>query len=423
MKIHNLDLCKLTDDEVLFFIRIRGKQSYFDNVITRQFLLQFQQLKYFKTISEYPKDADVHIDLGSVTRDWLTEAEYELFAQIFILEEIVLRCRGLRQSSYTFARKLVYRAFLYFDAFYRSNPRLKLIVCGAIDNFVMDVMYQLGCYYGIKFIGVTDSFMSPEYKLVTVRGESSCLCNPTEEQVQKLYERIRNASLSPSIPRRRKAVLRACYDMASYVYRVAVRYFIYYRIQGKLAYEYIYAPILKGFSSFDQLLAIRFLKPARKVKLKPECKYAYLPLHFFPEATTDYWINNLYHADYTTSLLNTIRYLRSEGFEILVKEHPAFYLSRTSEFYSMLVHEGCQILSPFISTVDVFSMIDLVVVWNGSTGIEAIVHSKPVVRVTNSYYGDEIIPELSAASSLPTPTEEMGLRVVQKVLESSFSTL
>jgi hypothetical protein len=68
-------------------------------------------------------------------------------------------------------------------------------------------------------------------------------------------------------------------------------------------------------------------------------------------------------------------------------------------------------------------MVDLVVVWNGSTGIEAIVHEIPVVKVTNSYYGDGIIPELTYAIALPIPTEEMGLRVVKKVLESSFRTI
>lgn len=423
MKFNEIDLSALTDEQVLFFIRIRGKESYFSRVYTKKFLLNFSKLKKFRTISEYKKDADFHIDLNGVERDWLTESESKIFNKIFDIEDIVIRCRGLRDSNYMFARKLVFRAFLFFDNFYRANPSVKLIVSGAVDNFVMDVMHRLGCHYGVKFIGVTDSFMSPEYKLITVRGESSGFANPSDDEVRMIYERIKRTALSPNLPSRRKAVWRASYSLASYIFRLAVRHLFYYRVQGKLAYEYIFAPLLKGFCSFDQLLALSYLRKKHEVKLKKGKRYAYLPLHYVPEATTDYWIDDLYHVDYLTSVLNTTRFLQSEGFEVLVKEHPAYYLARSSEFYKVLESQGCQILTPFIPTVDIFSIVDLVVVWNGSTGIEAIVHKKPVVKVTNSYYGDGIIQELTAAAALPIPTEEMGLRVIKKVLESSFRTV
>lgn len=423
MKFDGLDFSTLTDDQVLFFIRIRGKESYFNRVYTRKFLANFTSLKEFRTLSEYKKDADVHIDLTGVERDWLTEAEAKAFDQIFDINDVVLRCRGLRDSQYMFARKLVFRAYLFFDCFYRANPSLRLIVSGAVDNFVMDVMHRLGRHYGVKFIGVTDSFMSPEYKLITLRGEPSGFGSPSDDEVRKLYERIRQTALAPSLPSGRKAVWRASYSLASYLFRLTVRHLFYYRIQGKLAYEYIFAPLLRGFSSVDQLMALRYLRTKSGLKLGKGKRYAYLPLHYVPEATTDYWIDDLYHVDYLTSVLNTARFLQAEGFEVLVKEHPAYYLARSSDFYRTLERQGCQILTPFIPTVDVFAMVDLVVVWNGSTGIEAIVHKKPVVKVTNSYYGDGIIPELTAAASLPMPTEEMGLRVVKKVLESSFRTV
>lgn len=423
MKFNGLDLAHLTDDQVLFFIRIRGKESYFSRVYTKKFLKNFASINKFRTISEYKKDADVHINLTAVERDWLTEAETKIFNQIFNIDNVVLRCRGLRDSNYMFARKLVFRAFLFFQNFYLANPNIKLIVSGTVDNFVMDVMHQLGRYYGIQFIGVTDSFMSPEYKLITVRGESSVFGNPTEDEVRNLYERIRQTALSPSLPSRGKAIWRAFYALASYIFRLTIRHFFYYRIQGKLAYEYVFSPLLKGFSSLDQLLALRYLRTKSGLRLEKGKRYAYIPLHYVPEATTDYWIDDLYHVDYLASVLNTTRYLQTEGFEVLVKEHPAFYLARSSDFYKLLESQGCQILTPFITSVDVFAMVDLVVVWNGSTGIEAIVHGKPVVKVTNSYYGDGIIPELSVAAKLPIPTEEMGLRVVKKVLESSFRTI
>ncbi|MEY8215086.1 MAG: hypothetical protein RPR97_11490, partial [Colwellia sp.] len=77
---------------------------------------------------------------------------------------------------------------------------------------------------------------------------------------------------------------------------------------------------------------------------------------------------------------------------------------------------------PFISTKEIFKNIELVVVWNGSTGIEAIVNRKPVVKVTNSYYGDNLIQSLDEIDDVKIPNEKTGLEVVKKVLESSFRT-
>lgn len=418
-----LNFSLLSDDEVLFFIRIRGKKSYFNRVYSEKFIKIFSSLREYRTISEYKKDATIHIDLTTVSRDWLTHDEMRRFEKICDVNDIVTRCRGLRGVSYVFAKKLVYRAYLFFDRFYSSQSNLKLIVSGTVDNYVMDIMHRLGRSYGIKFVGVTDSFMSPEYKLVTMRGESSRFNKPTDQEVSAVYDRIKNSILNSSIPSRKKAFQRSIYGLGSYFYRIVVRYFLYYKIQDKLAYEYVFAPLLRNFSSLDQLKALKYLRVKKEVVIDRNKKYAYIPLHYVPEATTDYWIDDLNNVDYQSSVLNVVLKLRENSFEVIVKEHPAFYLSRFSDFYEQLEKAGCQLLTPFITTVEVFSFVDLVVVWNGSTGIEAIVHKKPVVKVVNSYYGDGIIPDIEFAKALPVPTDEMGRQVVKKVLESSFRTI
>jgi hypothetical protein len=423
MIFNGIDFSLITDDEVLFFIRIRGKKSYFNHVYTNKFLQHFSSLKQFRTISEYRKDATVHIDLTSIERDWLTDKEMKSFEEICTISDIVLRCRGLRDIPYTFARKLVFRAYIFFDRFYSINSKLKLIVSGTVDNYVMDIMYKLGIHYGVKFIGVTDSFMSPEYKLITMRGESCRFSQPTDEEVNAIYEKIKTTILINRSPGRKRILQRSLYQLSSYIYRYTIRYLIFYKLQGKLGYEYVFAPLLRNFSSLDQLLALRYLKVKENFIIDPKKKYAYIPLHYVPEATIDYWVDDLYNVDYLSSILNTVAKLRDDGFEVIIKEHPTFYLSRFSDFYQKLVKSGCQILTPFFPVVEIFSFVDLIVVWNGSTGIEAIVRRKPVVKVSNSYYGDGIIPDLKDARNLPVPTDEMGKKVVKKVLESSFRSI
>ena len=164
--INGIDVSSLTDEQVLFFIRIRGRESYFKSVYSKKFLSLFSSLRKFRCISEYKKDADVRIDLTSVNRDWLTHDEYNELARTVNIDDVIQRCRGLRNISYTEARKLIYRAYLFFSSFYLQHTELRVIVMGAVDHYVMDKMQRIGLKHDIAFLGVTDSFMSPEYKLL-----------------------------------------------------------------------------------------------------------------------------------------------------------------------------------------------------------------------------------------------------------------
>ncbi|MEY8198231.1 MAG: hypothetical protein RPS47_03210 [Colwellia sp.] len=422
MYFNNLDLSKLTDEEVLFFIRIRGKKSYFNMVYTQPILDKFIGLSKYRCISEYTKDADVHIDINLVERDYLSESEFELFKEIIDINDLILRCRGLRGTTYEDAKKLVYRTFLFFLDFYSSSKKLKLIVTGAIDNYVMDIMNRVGLYYGVQFLGVTDSFMSPKYKLITTRGESTVFSTPSDTDVKDMLKNISQTALSPIAPKKNKAIKSTVYDIGSYIYRYIVRYLYKHKVLGRLEYEYKFAPLLYKCKSFGQIFAVRHLKSKKQFTPQEGVKYAYIPLHYYPEATVDYWIDNTFHVEYLSSVLDTIDKLQEKGFEVVVKEHPAYYLGRTSEFYKEIKTKTDLLLSPFISTKEIFKHIEIVVVWNGSTGIEAIVNRKPVVKVTNSYYGDNLIQSLDEIDEANVPNEKIGLEVVKKVLESSFRT-
>lgn len=421
--INGIDVSRLTDEQVLFFIRIRGKKSYFTNVYSEKFLSLFSRLETFNCISEYRKDADVHINLNSVQRDWLTHEEYDDLVAIADIDEVIQRCRGLRNITYTEARKLICRSYLFFSSFFLQHTELKVVVMGAVDNYVMDVMQRVGLKYGIVFIGVTDSFMSPEYKLLSLRGELAKYHSPTEDETSKIYETLRSRLISPSLPSRWRAVRSVVYDICSYIYRYVFRYVFMFKIRGDLAYEYRFAPFLHKCNSLGKILSTRLLKTIEDVSEFKESKLAYIPLHYYPEATTDYWINDRYHVDYMTSLRDTIRLLRKAGYSPIIKEHPAFYMAREKAVYRNLTEDGAIVLEPFIATKDIFKLVDVVVVWNGSTGIEALIHGKPVLKVTNSYYGDGVIPDFSEQWVNPMqPTVEIARNVIKTVLSTSFKT-
>ena len=78
----------------------------------------------------------------------------------------------------------------------------------------------------------------------------------------------------------------------------------------------------------DILLASKYMY--KSINLIPEklnlSDTVYIPLHYHPEATTDYWISDPgYLTDYP-SLIKTIKSYSERGYKVLVKEHTASYI-------------------------------------------------------------------------------------------------
>jgi hypothetical protein len=337
------------------------------------------------------------------------------------VEDVIARCRGLRNISYVEAKQLILRAYLFFVDFFKKKKKLKLIVTGIVDNYVMDIMERVGKSSNVQFLGVASSFVSTNYKLITVRGETSKISAVDDNVVFELYEKLKNKPVSPMVPSFKKAIFSAGYNLASYTYRYFVRYIFKYKLLGRLEYEYRFTPFLHGLKSINQIQGLKYLKKIKNIpSLKKGGKYAYIPLHCVPEATVDYWFNDLYDVDYLTSVVDAISKLKESGYCVLVKEHPAFYLSRFKEFYQKIENAGGIMISPFTSTKDVFEIIDTVVVWSGSTGIEAVVNKKAVIKVTNNYYGDGIIPNLNDGCFPVVLDDIKAKEIVQKVLDTSF---
>jgi hypothetical protein len=422
MIFEGLAFKELKEDEVLFFIRIRGKSSYFSEVYSHRFIDLFESIDQHRCISEYKKDAHIHIDLNAVSRDYLYEEEYNHLTSLSSIEEIIKRCRGLRAISYVEASKLIARCYLFFISFYNASPSLKLVVTGTIDNYVMDLMVRVGKDLGVNFFALTGSLMSPEYHLSTVRGKLTSLGKIDKSSLKAFEEKILSNINNCSTPKIRFIIKGAIYNYLSYHYRFMVRYLFKYKVLGRMEYEYRFAPFLHGFKSIKQLVSLRYLNDAPELFKDKEIKKAYIPLHWYPEATTDYWIESLYHVDYYTSVMNTIDQLQKQGYEVYAKEHPHFILSRESKFYQAIKNKGCNLLSPFICTKKVFDNVDLVVVWNGSTGIEALLYGKETRKVVNSYYGDNLISDIKGNKIVEINKTIMAKKCLEKIYSSSFKT-
>lgn len=409
------------DGEVLFFIRIKGKKQYFDLYYPESFLSKFSNLSKFTTISEYEFEADVLIDIDNQNISEITIYDFKIIEEVVNFSEIYARCRGLRAIHLHEAWDLVLKVSHFFIKFFNKN-NVKLIVSGTVDNYVMDLMFRFAQHFNVNCIGITDFFLFPDYKLVTKYGENSDIRIPSIEEVEKVVFRLENKEKSPLAISKSKAVLNAMWNGCSFYYRFVFRYIINYQLKGKLGYEYRFAPYLRHFYSPKQLLAFTYFDKITLSQIgKSRSDYIYIPLHWYPEATIDYWTDDFSKANYYQLLFRVLRFFGELGKKVILKEHPAFYFARPISIYKQIKQfPGVILLNPYVSTQDIFDVIDDVVVWNGSTGVEAIMANKNVYITTESYYSGSKLPSYTAYGSSSPLSKEERRELIERILRSTL---
>jgi hypothetical protein len=114
----------------------------------------------------------------------------------------------------------------------------------------------------------------------------------------------------------------------------------------------------------------------------------YLPLSYFPEATTNYWVLNRRIIDYNNCILEIVNTLaKSEGTVVVVKEHLHMMGARDVNLYRRLM-EIPNVISvhPGELSQDVLEASDAVILGTGSIGIEATLLGKPVLSYADSSF-------------------------------------
>ena len=416
-EFNDLKLSELKGTDVLFFIRIRGQKSFFKNFYTDGILKLFPNIEDHETISEYP-NANIYINLNKVKLHNFTYSDYEIINKVIDFPEISHRERVFRRSSLLDSkRQILLCAKFFIDLFSNSKP--KLMVIPVVDNYVLDILVRVAGHYNIPVMGVCNFFIKG-YKRLTVYGERNIVRTPSIDEVQGVLNDLLAVKPSFMANNRKRAVLNYLYNLLSYSYRFVSRYLIGYKMLGKLSYEHKY--VNKFTSSPFKNFAFGVFDNVNLEHID-RTKSIYMPLHWHPEATVDYWVADYNDSDYISSLLQVIAFFEEINVQVIIKEHPACYLQRSREFYKLLKsYANVKILQPYVLTQDVIKYIDNVVVWTGTSGIEMAMNDKNVFIVTENYYSDLFdLPHYKEFESYDRPifTLEQKNQAVKKLLSST----
>ena len=395
MKINNIETSDYSENEILFFIRIKGKKHFFENIYTNIVIESlFGHVKNFHTISEYP-NANHHIDINKIKIEEFEYSDIKFFNENIKMDvaSIIFRCRGLREIPFAESKELIIKVTKYWNNFFR-NHNYKFVVIHIIDNYVLDIMYRVAKFYKINVIALPEFFIK-DYRRPTIYGESIFQRTPSLEEIESIQIFLMSNKKSfwldhVSIFQNLKLAL---YIFLSYHIRYVYRYIIGYKLSGNLSYEYRFANLLPKISIKNFFINNYFSKIDDNEIINTCKSSVYIPLHVFPEANVDYWIKDHLDSDYYNTIFEVITFFKEKNINIYIKEHPGFLFQRNVEFYKKITKfSNVKLISPFDKKVSLLDKIETLLVWHGSAGIEAIVRDKKVIVYDNNFYSSNFLP-------------------------------
>lgn len=342
---------------------------------------------------------------------WIGSALYkdEPREHIFNTEEmmdIYLRCRFLRSLDIEKAFILINKMASYIDSLFRRN-RFEYFIGHLIDNYTLDIIERISRRYGVKYISLVGHFING-YSRISSRGELNVVRGDiTEEEITSVLNSLIDINYKPKFELNKKKTKKEgvlyycrakakkiCFSINKVIRSDVLNY--HYNTYGfkdiKLK-DVINEDIEKLFCNIDDLCLDK--------------NSVYLPLHYTPEATVDYWCDLPKHSFYKESLLDFISNSSNE-INFVLKEHPAMYMKRDISFYKVLLSfNNVKVVHPYENSNLLLEKIDNVFVYTGSVGVEALLRGKNVFSITENYYTN-LHPNIKIRFNLQLDDLEQG---------------
>lgn len=340
------------------------------------------------TISE-ETSADILISESQGKKYLREDAElFPLLMKIIDIESIIQRERYFRSCA---SREDALESILNIAASIYINiahGAFESLITPPVDNFILDILATICENRNIEVIGI-QRFYVPGMARKTFRGEYNFVRRISAQEVLDYYNSYLLGYKNSFAPNKKRVYNQVIKYYIIYKFKVLFHYLLLYKILNIKKYKYystkcqVYprAP-LKSYFFYK-----KYCKSLKEIDVgKP---IVYIPLHYYPEATVEYWMD-LKYADYYTYLKHVAFSLECAGYTVILKEHPAIYMKRNTDYLHELICTGdINLLSPFVSTKDVLGKSDAVIIWTGTTGVESIMSDVPTYFVSSNFYNKD----------------------------------
>jgi hypothetical protein len=336
-------------------------------------------------ISEFQNDSDINL-MKIFYQNYHGENTLRDIASIPVdAEDVRLRCRVLRNISKDQGTRMIVSAWQAISQILdKTNPDYVLSI--TVDSYVVDLLARACRLRNIKFIGISNCPVTG-YALVSERGEHNIVRDPSPDEVDAALKSMLSDDFKPKYILGSKPYSALVHFQRALRYRVKELVYWFMMRRDPLNYNLM---SLHYAADRKELLGFRveryFTKDADRRWQTSSLPKLYLPLHFVPEATVNYWTNNVELIDYENVLTKVLDIL-NENYAIAAKEHPAAMGTRTANFYrQLLTYKNVTLIHSNFSSHELIRTSDAVLTWTGTVGLEAALRGKAVIVLGDPYY-------------------------------------
>jgi hypothetical protein len=301
-------------------------------------------------------------------------------------DDMIARCRLLRNIEKGKALKHLVAMYLAINKIL-DLEKPDFITMQIVDSFITDLLRFISVKRKIKFLGFCPTSWNNNFR-VSTRGEKTINKRYNKNLTKFLLPRYIKESYVPDFVTnsinhpKRNIYKRWCRNFIGSLYFLFKKY-----LSGdRYNYHYWHNQIICQ-QNFSFLPISNIGNPDWEKNLDNKKKLSlYIPLQMFPEATIDYWCDNLEAIRYYETLESVIKKLY-KNFNIFIKEHPDVLGLRPRKFYTQIDKDKRVTLIPtYTNSNYIIKKTDAVLVWTGTVGFDAIIRGKPAFAFGQPFY-------------------------------------
>lgn len=322
-------------------------------------------------------------------------SDFESMVNKGIIDDMIKRCRYLRAMPDVVANKMAsaaIRAWLYI----LKDGEYDHVQLTPIDSYVIDSLERAASYLSIPALHIAVTPFSGRHR-VTSRGElTESSLEVNEVEVNRAFESLKSVSYRPSWlwgvnrPPLWSGFRRIVTDYAKTPYYGAYRF-----ISGdKQSYSFAKRKyqLNRMYGTAGRFVSAMRMEKNALSKLPDE--FAFLPLQFYPEASSDYWIEEVEVANLHRTYLRIAETL-SERVPIVVKEHPVGFGRRPSSFLDKLLSIKNVYSAPLMYPMgEILHKCSLVIGHSSTTSIQSMVMGKNILFIGTPFFDSMGMPKI-----------------------------
>lgn len=381
---------------------------------------------------------------------WVTDDFYAAYRRLLksgatqsaLLDEaevadVIARCRVLRWRK---RRQAVAMLLAMAEAMERviEAERPTAILSFPIDSYVSDLLARRARAHVIPHYELTASAL-PGMAMLLHRGKLITTTDrPSPAIVAAKVHELADPLFTPSYVQGQAGYTRRRFLRTIGYFRTRAEFFRVYAMlrRDRLNLHYLDAQFSLGHKpSLRDVRIVDRVEPDWRDRIATFAieDRVFFGLQLFPEASIDYWIDDLGLVDYEDMLVEAATALTGSGFQILVKDHPLQFGFRQMALIDRLKALPNVVLVPYqVSGNEMLSLVGTSLTGTGTLGLQAALLGLKSVAAPNYYTTPDDFLLVSARSDLPSLPDRIRempppadlparqARIVAKLLSGSF---